>query len=214
MNISQFARELNLSKGTVSRALNDRAEVSASTRQRVLEKARAFGFVPNPAARRLVMDKSYLIGLDCPGDACILADHYLVQLVCSVEEAAGAEGYDLLLRLGASRRNASRAEFKSADRLIFIISHDTRAEDILLLTDGGRLPTVVIAGHDPDSRGRLFFTSVWTHVQACARRLSCSLPAGIGASGTSAVLSARTGCAQRYPRFCEGCGLVTTPVCP
>ncbi|MGI4789717.1 MAG: LacI family DNA-binding transcriptional regulator, partial [Janthinobacterium lividum] len=61
MNIVEFAKTLNLSIGTVSRALNDRAEVSPKTRQLVLEKAEELGFVRNSNARRLVTGRNFMI---------------------------------------------------------------------------------------------------------------------------------------------------------
>ncbi len=51
--IRELSAKLNLSIGTVSRALNNRYGVNPKTRARVLEEARRIGYVPNAAARRL-----------------------------------------------------------------------------------------------------------------------------------------------------------------
>jgi DNA-binding LacI/PurR family transcriptional regulator len=148
MNIVEFARSLDLSIGTVSRALNNRPDVSPRTRQRVLERAREVGFTADPNARRLKTGKNNLIRFECPHNSHILADPFLVHLARVVEEAVAARGYDLLLRLGASRQGEYAVEFKSVDGLILVASPETTAEDIRHLTDSGRLPTVVICGQE------------------------------------------------------------------
>lgn len=147
MNIVEFAKTLNLSIGTVSRALNDRAEVSPKTRQLVLEKAEELGFVRNSNARRLVTGRNFLIRIECPSATHILADRYLVELARGVEEVAGAHGYDLLLHLGTHR--ADRSDAQDVDGLVIVAGAETTAEDLRSLTQNGRIPGVVIAWATP-----------------------------------------------------------------
>lgn len=51
--IQALAKELGISIGTISRVLNNRPNVKAETRERVLAAIQQSGFVPNPSARRL-----------------------------------------------------------------------------------------------------------------------------------------------------------------
>jgi len=148
MNIVELAKELNISTGTVSRALNDRAEVSPDTRRRVLEKARELGFTPNPNARRLVTGRNHLIRLECPDSGSLLADYFLIQTARSVEEAAANRGYELLLRLRAGRRNSTKADLDVVDGLVLIVSPTATAQEIESLT-GNRVPATVICGAEP-----------------------------------------------------------------
>jgi DNA-binding LacI/PurR family transcriptional regulator len=53
MGIRQLAQELQLSIGTVSRALNDRPDVNAETRARVKAAAARLGYVPDQSGRSL-----------------------------------------------------------------------------------------------------------------------------------------------------------------
>ena len=53
LDIRELARRLNVSIGTVSRALNGRADVSAETRRRVVEAARKLNYAPNQSGRSL-----------------------------------------------------------------------------------------------------------------------------------------------------------------
>ena len=66
MNIRELAKHLNLSIGTVSRALNGRRYVEAETRRRVLEAATAFGYTPNLAGRSLRQGTSGMVGMMLP----------------------------------------------------------------------------------------------------------------------------------------------------
>lgn len=58
-----IARKLNISRGTVSRALNGSKNISEETKRKVLETASEMGYKPNRAARSLVMKKKYYIGV-------------------------------------------------------------------------------------------------------------------------------------------------------
>ena len=149
MNIVEFAKLLNISTGTVSRALNDRAEVSPKTRQLVLEKARELGFTRNANARRLVTGRNFLIRLECPHNTHVLSDRYLVELARSVEEALGVHGYDLHLRLGPRRSNVVAPDTQPVDGLVLITAPDTTVDDLTALTNDGRVPSVVVPGHAP-----------------------------------------------------------------
>jgi DNA-binding LacI/PurR family transcriptional regulator len=53
LDIRGLARHLNLSIGTVSRALNGRAGVNADTRKRVLDAAALHNYAPNQSGRSL-----------------------------------------------------------------------------------------------------------------------------------------------------------------
>jgi len=53
MSIQLLANSLGLSVSTVSRALNGYADVSATTRLRVVPAAKAMNYQPHPVAHRL-----------------------------------------------------------------------------------------------------------------------------------------------------------------
>ncbi|MFQ8431576.1 LacI family DNA-binding transcriptional regulator [Amaricoccus sp. W119] len=66
MGIRTLARELNLSIGTVSRALNDRPDVNESTRARVKEAARRSGYVPDQSGRSLRKGRTGIVAAIVP----------------------------------------------------------------------------------------------------------------------------------------------------
>lgn len=79
MGIRMLARELNLSIGTVSRALNNRPDVNDDTRARVKEAALRTGYVPNQSGRSLRKGRTGMVAALVPtagflpnSDACLL----------------------------------------------------------------------------------------------------------------------------------------------
>ncbi|RYF44041.1 MAG: LacI family transcriptional regulator [Comamonadaceae bacterium] len=91
--IHDVARLASVSVATVSNALNAARPVAPATRARVLKAAQALGYTPHAAARSMRGRGSGLIGL-------IVADitnPFFTSLVQSVERAANAHGYAVLL---------------------------------------------------------------------------------------------------------------------
>ena len=62
LNIHDLAKHLDISIGTVSRALNGKADVSAKTRERVVEAAQRLGYSPNQSGRSLRQGTTGLVG--------------------------------------------------------------------------------------------------------------------------------------------------------
>jgi DNA-binding LacI/PurR family transcriptional regulator len=61
--IRQLAQHLDISIGTVSRALNNKPDVNEETRKRVLEAAMELGYVPNQSGRSLRQGATHTVGL-------------------------------------------------------------------------------------------------------------------------------------------------------
>jgi LacI family transcriptional regulator len=83
----------DVSVATVSRALNDHANVSAQTRTRVLQVARELGFVPSGAARSLITRRTQTIGAVLPD----LHGEFFSELIRGIDMAARGHGLHLLL---------------------------------------------------------------------------------------------------------------------
>lgn len=64
-SITDFAKYLDLSVWTVSRAINGHADVKDTTRRRILAAMEEVGYRPNPMARGLVGGRTGMIGV-CP----------------------------------------------------------------------------------------------------------------------------------------------------
>lgn len=90
--IADVARAAHVSIKTVSRVINREAYVRAETRARVEAAAQALDYRPNPSARRLAADRSFLLALayDTPNP------HYVLDVQAGALAACAEERYGLL----------------------------------------------------------------------------------------------------------------------
>lgn len=63
VTIEDISRHTGLSRGTVSRALNDRPDISVETKQRVLAACQELKYVPSHAARSLATGRNYAVAV-------------------------------------------------------------------------------------------------------------------------------------------------------
>lgn len=145
--IRRLAEALNVSIGTVSRALNGKPDVSEETRKRVMEAAAAMGYVPNQAGRSLRKGTTGVVGfmmqsgsqITGEGDVffmsvfdgvqAVLARHQLdlVVLLCSSEEDPDAylqrvvaRGFVDALIISATKRHDHRIDYLAERKIPFI----------------------------------------------------------------------------------------------
>lgn len=93
VTLEDIARALNVSKMTVSRAINDHPEISRATRERILATARKMNYRPNQFARALTTSHSYLLGIVVPD----LMHSYFAEICRGVESHARPAGYQNLI---------------------------------------------------------------------------------------------------------------------
>ena len=132
IGIRDLARHLDISIGTVSRALNDRADVNPLTRQRVREAAAKLGYSPNQSGRSLRRGKTDLIAMIVPSRSDdTLINTVFLSVLDGLKRRLGEDGLDLAIflegekdgRLASLRRVTERG---LADALIIA---DTRGAD-------------------------------------------------------------------------------------
>ena len=92
-----LARELGLSVGTVSRALNGYADISDATRRRVREAAERVGYDPDPIARRLATGAAETVAYLMPASGGSLAYTFMAELLDGLSDTLARHGWDLLL---------------------------------------------------------------------------------------------------------------------
>ncbi|HEV7351033.1 LacI family DNA-binding transcriptional regulator [Telluribacter sp.] len=93
VTIKEIARELNVSKSTVSRALRDSSEISEETKQRVLELARQLNYSPNPIALSLLNNRTHTLGIIVPD----IANAFFSSAIAGVEDVAYSRGYHVMI---------------------------------------------------------------------------------------------------------------------
>lgn len=117
VGIRELARHLDISIGTVSRALNDRADVNALTRQRVRDAAAKLGYSPNQSGRSLRRGQTDVIGVIIPsGSSDALINMVFLAVLDGLKRRLTEHGLDLAIfledgaddRLGPLRRMTER----------------------------------------------------------------------------------------------------------
>ena len=93
ITIHDIARELKLTSGTVSRALNDHPRISEATKLLVKEKAAELKYQRNKIASSLRSGKSHTIGVIIPSAQM----NFFGSVVHGIELMASSNGYNILL---------------------------------------------------------------------------------------------------------------------
>jgi LacI family transcriptional regulator len=95
MNLKQLAKELNLSFSTVSKALRDSHEISDSTKNKVLAKAKELNYQVNPLASSFRKQKSKTIAVVIPE----VVNDFFGPVINGIESIAQEKGYHVLIYL-------------------------------------------------------------------------------------------------------------------
>jgi LacI family transcriptional regulator len=153
--ILEIAKQSGVSAATVSRVVNGKKEVNAQTRahiQRIIEEA---GYVPNKAARAMVLQRSFTIGMITP-HAFTIFQHQLFSLV---ERRLRYYGYHTVQFFfdpcdNAGKDFISAIKSENLDGLILLCEIDDQAFSEYLATAGipivsgvgsyGAIPKVMI----------------------------------------------------------------------
>lgn len=131
VTLRDLAERLDLSVGTVSRALKRDEAIAAATRERVRAAADELGYRPNTAAQALVTGRRRVIGLHVSA-----LRSYYVAMALRFQARLAADGYRSLLCDEASRPEARL----DTDGDIFI---GARIPDAYLAHAPGELPAAV-----------------------------------------------------------------------
>lgn len=91
--IKDIAKALNISVSTVSRALRDTYDVSAETRERVVQKAAELKYKPNFNARGLSQGRTHNIGIILPS----INNYYFSTVITGIQKTAYLHGYNIIL---------------------------------------------------------------------------------------------------------------------
>jgi len=130
------ANHAGVSRTTVSYVLNrvERANISAATRQRVLDAAAALGYVPNAAAQRLAGQQSQIVGLVFPRTDPHLATHlFLLQVMEGLMGAVAQQGLRLLIDSVDGSLETAYTDLVRAKRIDGLVIIDAPADDPALV---------------------------------------------------------------------------------
>lgn len=144
VTIKEIARQLNVSKSTVSRALRDSSEISEETKNKVIDLAKSLQYSPNPIALSLLKNRTQTIGVIVPD----IANRFYSSAIGGVEDIAYSRGYHTMIyqsheslerELAASRHISLRR----VDGLVVAISSQSENIDHFIELQEQGIPVVL-----------------------------------------------------------------------
>jgi LacI family transcriptional regulator len=130
--MKRIAGELGVSVMTVSKVLNNHADISGATRDRVLAKIEELGYQRNAVARSLTLRRTHTIGIVSPD----LMHSFFVEVISGIEPVVSARGYGLLLCCSGEDPAKERAELemlrgRQVDGIVLASARGSANEDLL-----------------------------------------------------------------------------------
>ena len=148
LTLEDIAKQVGVSRSTVSRVVNNQPYVSTEVRKRVLSTIQSTGFHPNAAARSLASQRSWMIGLVLPRTSnSFFTDPYFQHLTQGVAFACNNNNYSLSLFLVGNKEDEEKITPRISRRgmLDGVLIQSGQADDILIdrLTKSS-VPSVVL----------------------------------------------------------------------
>lgn len=138
-----IARELKVSKSTVSRALKDHPSIGKKTKQAIQDLAKKYNYHPNNIAYSLSKKSTKTIGVIVP----MLSHYYFSTVISGIEELAYKSGYKVIICQSAESYDreviVSQTLLSSkVDGLIVSISRETVKSDHFKVYQNKNVPIV------------------------------------------------------------------------
>jgi LacI family transcriptional regulator len=148
LTLEDIARQVGVSRSTVSRVVNDHPNVREDVRRRVLDVIQTTGYHPNAAARTLASQRSWMIGLVLPRSvSSFFTDPYFPHLTQGIAQACNQHNYTLGLFLVGTQEDEEKV-FPRVSRRGFLdglLVQSGQIGDLLIdRLVGSNLPLVIL----------------------------------------------------------------------
>lgn len=107
ITIADIAKELGVSKTTISRAISGKGRIGQETRNKVLKYIKEHDYKPNIVAKGLAQSRTYNLGVVMPVDYNMMDLTFFQECLLGIEEIAGLMEYDILLAYNKNNDTAS-----------------------------------------------------------------------------------------------------------
>ena len=140
---SDIARELNISRVTVSKALRDHPDISKAMKKKIGETARKMGYVPNLIARQLNSRRTFTIGIIVPD----LENSFFSYVVDSMIDYATEHNYYVILTVSREKEKIEKQNIENligmrVDGLLVCLSQETTERDVFNIVHKMKIPLV------------------------------------------------------------------------
>lgn len=159
MNIKDIAKMAGVGVSTVSRVINQHADVKEETRKHVLEIIETYNYIPNNSARNLKRAESMDIGILIKG----MYNPFFARMIQSIEKRLSSAGYSVIIHynIDDTKDIDVAYEFITEKKLKGIIC---LGGDFDQLTDRQitrlRVPLILTSTEIPENVDRKLFSSV------------------------------------------------------
>lgn len=159
VTIKDVAREANVATSTVSRVISNSSRISEETKKKVNEVIKRLNYKPNELARKLVSNKSRILGVIIPKEASsFFSNPFFVEAMIGMSMVADEEKYYLMYAFCKTEEDELKnvKEFLANNLLdglcLLTVRENDRCIDYLKRS---KFPFVVI-GNPDSNRGILF----------------------------------------------------------
>lgn len=150
INIKEIAKLANVAPSTVSKALNNRTDISAETRTRIIRIAQEKNYAPSAPVRNLKTPASENIGIIFSREQNPLSDNpFYSRILEGIEAELAINGYNLVLNLiqnGTAFEFPKMIQKRQVDGVILIGNFD---DSFAVKIKSLRLPAVFIDPQHP-----------------------------------------------------------------
>jgi LacI family transcriptional regulator len=124
---SDIAKELNVSRVTVSKALRNHPDISSEMKEKVNEAVKKMGYVPNLIAKQLNSRKTFTIGIVVPD----LENSFFSYVVDSMIDYATEKDYRVILTVSREKESVEKRNIENligmrVDGLLVCNSQETK----------------------------------------------------------------------------------------
>jgi LacI family transcriptional regulator len=148
VGIKDIAKKAGMSPSTISRVINGKTNVNPEKRDRVLKLIEETGYVPNQAARNMVLQRSFTVGI-------VLSDTFNMfqrQLFSIIERHLAAFGYHTMfffVAFDGSSEEACLARLKAVKLDGLIMIHEIKSPAFFEYLKNRSLPFISVTFNHP-----------------------------------------------------------------
>lgn len=177
LTIGDIAKELGISKTTVSRAISGKGRISEATRRKVQQYILKHDYRPNLIARSLAQSKTFNIGVVLPEDSNLIETPFFQSCLMGICEVTASFDYDVVVT------TATEEDITLLHRLIrndkvdgVIITRSTTNDLAISYLKGAGIPFVLIGSNEDDEVIQIDNN----HLEGCFELTSFLIKAGYG----------------------------------
>ena len=177
LTIADIAKELGVSKTTVSRAMSGKGRIGKDTVQKVYQCIEKYNYKPISIAKSLAHSKSYNIGVAFPADVNVRNTPFFQVCLLGVCEAAAAMDYDMVVTTVKETDINLLRNLVEHNKVDGVVLTRNVANDIAVayLKQAG-IPFVMVGSIEDDTIIQIDNN----HKEACEKLISLLLADGVG----------------------------------